>query len=719
MHARNREGDQASQARRPKQTESSRPAATTSEEAMLALQRSIGNAAVARLITAQPHSCADGCSHAQPVQRSTVPDVLRSAGRPLDAPLRAEMEDRMGVDFSDVRLHTGPAAQRSATEIGARAYTSGSHIVAGTGGLDKHTLAHELTHVIQQRSGQVAGTDQGDGLRISDPGDRFEREAEANATRVLAGSPRHDETPRQATEPATGSVQRAVDEEQAVRPKVLVVSDVSGNGLGGVPVFNMELIKGLTVNHDVTMLTADEAVNHDTERKSAEHGGAQVVNDQPPVRADDPTKRVEGRLHLVSMARQRPGDYGLPSKPDSFDVIIGHSRFSGPGAKAIRDAWYPQARLVHFLHTSPVRLDKIKERPDKGKHNADIERGVMQHSDLVVGVGPLLTAEAERLSKQILRSPAVHELVPGTDPKAIREHTEPAPPHQPGLRLPRPVVRLLLTGRATDVIKGVDAAVQAVGILRRLGLRIHLTIRGGPDPNTDAAKHQEFQNRVKLLGRGMVTVKPFTPNAAELDADRANADALIMPSLHEGFGLVATEAAGIPVMVNDESGAAEFLSRFEEFGQPNPMVVPAPYEIDPASGRETEDGTKDRAYAWASAIKRLSNTLADRREDAGQLQRLLSRYTWQHAADALIAAAMAATPGATRPGTGVSPNRGPITRQGPDGTVIEEQAHRADWTPDEYWDGTTTRPLPDRQTDEERAARLRNLRYKGILWEHP
>ncbi|MFB7178111.1 DUF4157 domain-containing protein [Streptomyces sp. NPDC056257] len=114
--------------------------------------------------------------------------MLRSPGRPLDAPLREEMESRLGADFSDVRVHSGPLAQRSAAEIGARAYTSGRDVVLGAGGGDGHTLAHELTHVIQQRQGPVSGTDTGQGLRVSDPGDRFEREAEANASRAMAGS---------------------------------------------------------------------------------------------------------------------------------------------------------------------------------------------------------------------------------------------------------------------------------------------------------------------------------------------------------------------------------------------------------------------------------------------------------------------------------------------------------------------------------------------------
>lgn len=142
---------------------------------LLALQRSIGNAAVARMFGAPA------------VQRSAVHDVLRSAGRPLDTPVRSEMEARLGADFSDVRVHTDAAARRSAAELGAHAYTAGNHVVVGAGGGDRHTLAHELTHVIQQRSGPVSATPMGDGVSVSDPGDAYERAAEANASRVMAG----------------------------------------------------------------------------------------------------------------------------------------------------------------------------------------------------------------------------------------------------------------------------------------------------------------------------------------------------------------------------------------------------------------------------------------------------------------------------------------------------------------------------------------------------
>ncbi|MFI0466247.1 DUF4157 domain-containing protein [Saccharopolyspora sp. 5N102] len=182
MHDRhNNEAESSERERRARAAEpGERPSGVPgSAEHILHLQRTLGNAVVARAI-------ADARSDGVEVQRSAVHDVLRSSGEPLDEPVRTDMESRLGADFSDVRLHTGPAAQRSAAEIGARAYTSGNHVVIGEGGTDKHTLAHELTHVIQQRSGPVAGTDNGDGLKVSDPSDRFEREAEQNAKRVMA-----------------------------------------------------------------------------------------------------------------------------------------------------------------------------------------------------------------------------------------------------------------------------------------------------------------------------------------------------------------------------------------------------------------------------------------------------------------------------------------------------------------------------------------------------
>jgi hypothetical protein len=86
----------------------------------------------------------------------SVHEVLPSPGQPLDAATRRFMEPRFGHDFSKVRVHSGPAAERSAREINAHAYTAGHNILFGAGQFlpgthqGRQLIAHELTHVVQQ-----------------------------------------------------------------------------------------------------------------------------------------------------------------------------------------------------------------------------------------------------------------------------------------------------------------------------------------------------------------------------------------------------------------------------------------------------------------------------------------------------------------------------------------------------------------------------------------
>jgi hypothetical protein len=91
----------------------------------------------------------------------SVDRVLASRGRPLDGTVKEDMEQRFGHDFSRVRVHTDADAERSATEVDARAYTVGEHIAFAPAQFSPHTdsgrllLAHELAHVTQRSSNSV------------------------------------------------------------------------------------------------------------------------------------------------------------------------------------------------------------------------------------------------------------------------------------------------------------------------------------------------------------------------------------------------------------------------------------------------------------------------------------------------------------------------------------------------------------------------------------
>jgi len=148
--------------------------------AVLRLQRAAGNAGITAALEAEQE------------QESPVREVVgKGGGQPLEAPVRQRMEASFGADFSDVRVHAGGSAAASARAVDAHAYTVGNEIVLGDGQVPgspshEHTLAHELTHVVQQRSGPVDGTPTAGGISLSDPGDRFEQAAESTADAVVA-----------------------------------------------------------------------------------------------------------------------------------------------------------------------------------------------------------------------------------------------------------------------------------------------------------------------------------------------------------------------------------------------------------------------------------------------------------------------------------------------------------------------------------------------------
>ena len=83
--------------------------------------------------------------------------LAAGGGKPLPETVRSKMEAALGADFSAVRVHVGPQAER----IGAIAFTMGTDIYFAPGRYrpdsvhGQQLLGHELAHVVQQRAGRV------------------------------------------------------------------------------------------------------------------------------------------------------------------------------------------------------------------------------------------------------------------------------------------------------------------------------------------------------------------------------------------------------------------------------------------------------------------------------------------------------------------------------------------------------------------------------------
>jgi len=120
-----------------------------------------------------------------------VRDVLGSTGQPLDAGIKGFFENRLGHDFSRVRIHNDARAAESARAVSALAYTVGQDIAFATGQYVPHSargrklLAHELAHVVQQSAASsaiISGIDSG----ASDP---FEQAADSLAEKIVSNEP--------------------------------------------------------------------------------------------------------------------------------------------------------------------------------------------------------------------------------------------------------------------------------------------------------------------------------------------------------------------------------------------------------------------------------------------------------------------------------------------------------------------------------------------------
>jgi hypothetical protein len=166
-------------ARRVRQPDATGPA----RGGLLELAAGIGNAAFARLARHGAGLLPGGRVHRD------VEDAIAArhgSGRALDPATRERIGGPLGDTLEDVRVHDDPGAAGLARAVSARAFTTGADVYFGTGEYRPGTsdgdrlLAHELTHVVQQRAAPSSGP-----LTVSEPGDPLEQEADAATGDIL------------------------------------------------------------------------------------------------------------------------------------------------------------------------------------------------------------------------------------------------------------------------------------------------------------------------------------------------------------------------------------------------------------------------------------------------------------------------------------------------------------------------------------------------------
>lgn len=307
----------------------------------------------------------------------------------------------------------------------------------------------------------------------------------------------------------------------------------------------------------------------------------------------------------------------LPTKFSSFDqqsmklisavvkdvenaIWIGHDVISGGAAMFTKNTLGGRAAVFHHMDYSNYYY--LKQQDGSSKIRA--QKQLIKTADIVFAVGPRLFQNARHLRASHLET---YEITPG------------APEMAAGVRARQFDYRVAICGRldpSEDRVKNLGAAVKAAhSCLSKLETgRGSITLIGSLPSDINVAK----------LGRDnsvAINSIPYISAREDYFTELSDSDIVLMPSVKEGFGLVAWEAAclGIPILISRSSGIYEFL-KDKELAE---LVMSV--EI---SGMSTFDEAK-----IAEQLQVCLSEQELRKANAIKLAALLARYSWKATAE--------------------------------------------------------------------------------------
>jgi hypothetical protein len=140
------------------------------------LASAAGNAQFARFLAPGSAILPGGTVH--PSVEGLIADRAGRGAR-LDSGMAHWAREQLDPAMPAVNVHTDATADALARSVSARAFTVRNDVFFSAGAYEPHTdrgrrlVAHELTHVAQQQGAPASGP-----LRVSEPGDELERDAE-------------------------------------------------------------------------------------------------------------------------------------------------------------------------------------------------------------------------------------------------------------------------------------------------------------------------------------------------------------------------------------------------------------------------------------------------------------------------------------------------------------------------------------------------------------
>jgi D-inositol-3-phosphate glycosyltransferase len=320
---------------------------------------------------------------------------------------------------------------------------------------------------------------------------------------------------------------------------------LGGKETGGMNVYVRELARELA-RMRVAADIFTRSQNPSIPRVSAIGDGVRVVHLPAGPEAPMARERVHDHLdEFVEGVEEFRADHGL-----DYDLIHAHYWLSGAVGLTLRERW--GVPLVQMFHT----LGRLKN--DAARNGAEHEPALrIAEESRIVGAADRIVAatvvERAHLAGHYGADPTRIAVIPcGVDTELFTPGDQAAARAALGLD-DRP--RLLYVGRIAP-IKGLQTLLDGMARLRAGGRRAHLCIVGGDADEPLNGHEGELRAQLGRLDLGDTVTFVGAQPQERLRTWYVAADASVLPSYYESFGMVALEAmaCGSPVIASRVGG---------------------------------------------------------------------------------------------------------------------------------------------------------------------
>jgi D-inositol-3-phosphate glycosyltransferase len=298
-----------------------------------------------------------------------------------------------------------------------------------------------------------------------------------------------------------------------------------------------------------------------------------------------------------------------------YDLIHSHYWMSGVAALELKRSW--NLPIVHMFHTLGLMKQRVARQPDEadGESRLQGERQIIQQVERIVAATPAELAQLQWLYQADTRKIVI--IPPGVD----TSHFYPISGDEAKEAIGIPLCeRMLLFVGRIEPLKGIDILIQAIALLRQRNIYVCLAVIGG-DPDSSPQAQSSEMARLKMLREqaGLTDLVTFLGKRGQdtLPYYYSAAEAVVVPSHYESFGMVALEAmaCGTPVVASQVGGLA-FLVQDGVTG----FTVPV-----------------DEPQALADRLALLINDRALRQKLGEQAHAVAQQYAWENIAARVLA----------------------------------------------------------------------------------